>query len=357
MYEVILQKLKIFYQDLKKDFSFVYKNHKEIIKPLLIVILFGFAILFLKLYAYYISGSMALKSDALESLVNILSGMFAMYSIFYSKRPADKNHPYGHGKMEFFSAIFEGALIVLASILIVYESIEKFFLGFTLKELTFGLLVNFFAGLINGALGFFLVQKGKKKNSHVLIADGYHLLSDFYTTLGIFIGLLLVKFTSIVWIDPFISALFGMYLLYVGLRIIITQMNPLLDMENPEILQKIIDSINSLDDEKIISIHGARIMQSGDFYHVDIHFVLPEFLTIEEMNLFIHSYEIKVLKKAGLRGEFHSHVDPCKRAYCNSCKLSNCPIRVMNFQEKKTFTYEQAISIPKEDQERYLIMY
>lgn len=346
-----------FFTNLKKELIFVYKNNKEIITPLFIVILFGFIILLLKLYAYYISSSMALKSDALESLVNILSGMFAMYSIFYSRRPADKNHPYGHGKMEFFSAIFEGALIVLASILIVYESIEKMIIGFTLKELTIALMVNFFAGSLNGTLGFLLIRIGKKKNSYALKADGHHLLSDFYTTLGILFGLILVKLTGILWIDPLVSALFGMYLLYIGMSIIIKDMNPLLDKENPKILQKIVDSINSLNEERIISVHGARIIQSGNFYYVDIHFVLPEFFTIEEMNLFIHYYEIQVLKKAGLRGEFHSHVDPCKRIYCNSCQLKNCPIRVMSFQEKKPLTYDQAISMPKEDKERYLIMY
>ncbi|MFN3603613.1 MAG: cation diffusion facilitator family transporter [Leptonema sp. (in: bacteria)] len=343
--------------DLKKDIVVVYKKNKDLIHPMLFVILLGFLILFLKLFAYYISGSMALKSDALESLVNILAGLFALYSIFYSKRPADKNHPYGHGKMEFFSAIFEGALIVLASILIVYESIEKLILGFELKKISLGLVINFVAGSINGLLGIFLIRIGKKKSSSALKADGYHLLTDFYTTLGIFIGLIFVALTDNIWFDPLLSFLFGLYLLFTGIRIIIKEMNPLLDTENPEILKKIINSINEINDERIISAHGIRIMQSGNYFHIDVHFIVPEFFTVEEINFFIHSYETKVIQHAGLNGEFHSHFDPCKRAYCSSCSLKNCSIRLIDFQHKKVLTYEEAIDLPKEDKERYSLMY
>lgn len=353
----IIINFKEFYDDLEKDIKYVYKENKKIIIPLILTIILGFLILFLKLLAYYITYSMALKSDALESLVNILSGLFALYSIFFSKRPPDKNHPYGHGKMEFFSAFFEGGLIVLASILIIYESLEKLIVGFQLREISYGLFINFFAGSVNGFLGFILIRIGKKNFSSALEADGYHLLSDFYTTVGIFIGLILVKITEITWIDPLIAILFGSYLLLTGVKIILKEMNHLLDTENPEIIKSIVNSINEINDERIITAHGVRILQSGEYFHIDIHFIVPEFFTVEEANFFIHSYEVKVIKQAGIKGEFHSHLDPCKRSYCSICRLSNCPIRIEDFQNKSILTYEQAINLPKEDKERYSLLY
>ncbi len=189
----------------------IYKVNKDKLKPMIVVLGGGLLVLILKLIAYYISNSMALKSDALESLVNILSGIFAVFALFYASRPADVNHPYGHGKIEFFSAFFEGGLIVLAGILIVYESIEKLILGVNIEKLTLGLAINFLAGIINGIMGYWLVSIGKKKNSSAIYADGKHLLSDFYTTLGIFFGLLLTNITNYYFLDPVLSFILGFF--------------------------------------------------------------------------------------------------------------------------------------------------
>jgi len=155
---MISQEIKEMWNELKH----VYLLNTTQIRIMFFVLLGGFLILLLKLWAYYITDSMALKSDALESLINILTGSFALFSLFFGNRPADKNHPYGHGKIEYFSAFFEGGLILLASILIVYEGFEKLYLGIHLKEITEGLLINFIAGSINGIMGYVLILKGKK---------------------------------------------------------------------------------------------------------------------------------------------------------------------------------------------------
>lgn len=342
-------------QELLQELLEVYRNNKIQILTMFYVIIGGFLILILKLWAYYITDSMALKSDALESLINIMAGSFALFSLFFGNRPADKNHPYGHGKIEFFSAFFEGGLILLASILISYEAIEKFILGIHLKEITFGLIINFLAGLLNGIMGFLLIYLGKKYNSQALKADGFHLMSDFYTTVSIFLGLMVVHFTHIDWIDPLLAFLMGLYLMYTGLNLIFKSTKNLLDSENPEILTKLIEAINRIQEPRIITAHAARIIQSGNYYHIDIHLVLPEYFTIDESNTLIHDFEIKVLKEAKLRGEFHSHVDPCKRYYCKICKINNCPVRIAPFEFEQPLTYNQAISWPKEDRDRMVL--
>lgn len=339
------------------EFKFVYKKNKEAVSLMFFVLVIGFIILLLKLWAYYITESMALKSDALESLINILAGSFALFSLLFSHRPADKNHPYGHGKIESFSAFFEGGLIVLASILIIYESIEKFFLGTEIKEIGLGLFINFIAGSLNGIMGFFLIKKGKYFNSQSLEADGHHLISDFYTTIGIFLGLIVVKFTEILWLDPLIALILGLWLLKTGLKILFNSINQLLDTENKEIIQKIISAINDINEKRIITVHATRVIQSGNFFHIDIHLVLPEYFTIIEANTLIHDFEVKVLKHAKINGEFHSHIDPCYRIYCKICKIQDCPIRVDNFMYNQVLTYQIATSWPKDDKDRIVLIH
>lgn len=343
--------------ELLNDFKEIYKKNRSIINLMILVLIGGFFILILKLWAYYVTESMVLKSDALESLINLLAGSFALFSIFFSNRPADRNHPYGHGKIESFSAFFEGGLIILASVLIMYESIEKFFVGIEIKKINMGILINFIAGSINGIMGFLLVKKGKQSNSQSLIADGQHLLSDFYTTLGIFLSLILVHITNKLWLDPLIAFVFGIWLLITGFKILLRSTDQLLDTENKQIVEKIIDSINHINEERVITVHAMRVIQSGNFFHIDIHLVLPEYFTIDEANTLIHQFEIKVLKHAKINGEFHSHIDPCKRMFCKICKIQNCSIRAENFIENQILTYQIATSWPKDDKDRIVIFH
>ncbi|MCS7205121.1 MAG: cation diffusion facilitator family transporter [Leptospiraceae bacterium] len=325
----------------------VYKENQILIRFMIFVVIANFGILFLKLWAYYLTGSMALKSDALESFVNIMAGTFALFAIVYGNRPADKDHPYGHGKIEFFSSLFEGGLILLASVLIIYESIEKFFIGIELKEITKGLLINSLAGILNGILGLFLIRNGKKYTSEAIIADGYHLLSDFYTTIGVLIGLILVMISGIVYFDPIVSLIFGLWLFYTGIKIVLSSISKLMDSENSEVLNTIIKAINEINDERIITVHGSRILQSGSYYHIDIHLVVPEFYSVHEANRLVHEFEEKVIHHAKIKGEFHSHIDPCNREYCKICKIHNCPIRKEDYQNAYSITYQEAISFRK----------
>lgn len=323
--------------------------------PLIIAIAIGLVILFFKLIAFYISNSMALKSDALESLVNLLAGSFATFAVLYAHKPADRDHPYGHGKIEFVSSFFEGGLISLAAVLICYEAIENLIVGVQLKQLDYGLAINFAAGAANGVLGFWLVYIGRKKNSAAIEADGTHLLSDFVTTVGIAIGLLTVHFTGYSWLDPALALVFGIWLGYTGIRLLVRSILSLLDTENPEIIQTLLDSMNKIKHPFILGVHALRAIHTGHYIHIDIHLIMPEIFNVKKANSVVHEFERQVLQTAGISGEFHSHIDPCEQNYCRHCPVENCWLRLEPCVEvRPDFVADTAVSWPHGTMRRVL---
>jgi len=180
----------------------------------------GLVILALKIAAYTSTGSTALKSDALESIVNVLAAAFALAAILWANRPADRDHPYGHGKIEFFSAAFEGGLIALAALFIVSDALWTFYKGATVRDLGLGIILNSVAGIGNGLLGRYLTKVGRKTRSKALEADGLHVLSDFWTSAGLLVGLLVVKATGMVWLDPALALIMGLLLARTGFLVL-----------------------------------------------------------------------------------------------------------------------------------------
>lgn len=284
-------------------------------------------ILVLKFLAYYVTSSAALKSDAMESVVNLVSGAFTLGAVIFAERPADTSHPYGHGKIEYFSAAFEGGLISLAAILILYEAVKSFALGSPVRHLDYGLLFNIGAGTLNGLLGFFLIRAGKKYQSTAITADGHHILSDFYTTVGLGIGLFIVKLTGWHWMDSVLAAAMGGFLIFTGFKLVKTSSKALLDEEDQELIQKLQTSIAQNKTPDIINTHDIRTLRSGRYTHVDIHFTIPEFYSLEKSHDLVENFGKKVLQDLNIEGEFHSHMDPCRREYCKVCTLENCPVR------------------------------
>jgi len=287
----------------------------------------GLLILGLKYWAFLVSGSTALKSDAIESIVNVVAAFFALGAVIFADKPADRDHPYGHGKIEHFSAAFEGGLIALAAVIIAWEAIDSLWHGPGLKDLGRGLLINFCAGALNGLLGLFLLYVGRRQRSKAIEADGHHVLSDFWTTLGIAAGLLLVKFTGITWLDPVMALGVAGLLAVTGFKLVHSSSQALLDMEDPSLLAKLIDIMNRVRPADIIAIHELRTMRSGRYTHVDIHMVVPEYYHILQAHDLAESFGKQVITEAGLEGELHTHVDPCQRAWCTQCGVDPCWIR------------------------------
>lgn len=285
---------------------------------------------------------MALKSDAIESIVNIVGAIFALGAITFADKPADRDHPYGHGKIEHFSAAFEGGLISLAAAIIIFESIRTLIEGHQIQELSTGLIINLGAGLCNGILGLFLIRNGKKLKSKAMEADGHHIISDFYTTLGIGVGLLVVKFTGIVWLDPIISLITGGLLGFTGFRLVQESSAALLDTEDPVLVEKIVGIINKLKTPDIITVHELRTMRTGRHAHVDIHIVVPDFFQTTHSHDLVEDFGKKILAEGNIDGECHLHIDPCHMNFCKNCSYEPCPIRKAEFIEPLKLTSEIA---------------
>ena len=308
----------------------------------------GILILGLKAAAYWLTGSMALESDALESIVNVAAAAFGLWAVIFAAQPADKDHPYGHGKVEFLAAAFEGGLITLAALIIVYESSLALANGVELKRLGTGMLLSLGAGLMNGLLGWFLLKEGRRLSSKTLEADGHHVLSDFYTTVGIFAGLVLVKVTGLSWLDPFAALLVAALLGRTGYRLVREAAAALLDEENPATIGSIVAGINGIledgvDETGVITVHGLRAIRSGRYTHVDIHLVVPEYLPVSESHVDTERFEKKLIAAVSLEGELHVHTDPCRRKYCSLCSDSGCPIRLEPLRTPLTLTAEDAV--------------
>ena len=303
----------------------------------------GSLLLGAKYLAFQLTGSTAILSDALESIVNVVAALFALGGLVFAGRPADRSHPYGHGKIEFFSAAFEGGLIAFAAVMIIYQAGTSLFRGLEVRQLDTGLLIIAGAGLANLALGGFLVRTGQRSHSLTLVADGKHVLSDFWTSLGVVIGLLLVRLTGVVWLDPMVAAIVGINLAFTGLRLVRHAAGGLLDEEDVQLVHKLLEALNASLVPGIIRVHNLRAIRSGRFSHIDAHLVVPEFWSVESAHDAADAFERQVIAACGIDGEIVFHTDPCRRLYCARCDIADCPIRVEPFRARTALTVEEIV--------------
>lgn len=319
-----------------------HAEQKSRIRVALLSICAGLVVLGLKYVAYVVSGSVALRSDAIESIVNVVAALFALGAVMFSGKPADREHPYGHGKIEHFSAAFEGGLIALAAAFILIEATHALVFGVQLKNLGRGLALNLFAGFLNGLLGWYLLHKGRVTRSKALEADGHHILSDFWTTVGIALGLFAVKFTGVHWMDPIMAMVVGLLLARTGFRLVAESSRALLDSEDPELVNRILTAMNRVRPWDVIAVHEMRTFRSGRYTHVDAHLVVPEFYSIRQAHDLCEGFSVRSLREAGVEGEVHTHVDPCGRLYCDRCPAESCGIRRAPRTAANTLTLEEA---------------
>jgi cation diffusion facilitator family transporter len=303
----------------------------------------GAGILAAKYVAYRLTLSTAILSDAMESIVNVIAAVFALSGLRFAAVPADRNHPYGHGKIEFFSAAFEGGLIAFAALLIIYEALVGFWYGVEVRALDVGLAITVGAGVANLALGTFLVGVGRRNNSLTLVADGQHVLSDFWTSLGVIVGLVLVRLTGIVWFDPAVAAIVGVNLAWTGTRLVRYAAGGLLDEEDATLLRTLLDALNASVVPGIIRVHRVRAIRAGRFSHIDAHLVVPEFWTVERAHEAADDFEQRVIEAGSIEGEIVFHTDPCRRIYCARCEIPECPIRREPFRERVPFTVDEIV--------------
>jgi cation diffusion facilitator family transporter len=296
-----------------------------------------------KFAAYRLTGSTAILSDALESVVNVIAAVFALGVLFVSHWPADRSHPYGHGKIEFFSAAFEGGLITAAAILILYQAVRALVAGVEIHALNLGMLITLAAGLVNAALGWFLIRTGERHHSLTLIADGKHVLTDFWTSAGVVAGLGLVSLTGHAWLDPVTAALLGLYIGWTGIRLVRRAAGGLLDEVEPSLVRRLVAAINASTVPGVIRVHFLRAIRFGRFTHVDAHLVVPEFWTVEYAHDFGDAFEKRVVEGLPSDAEIVFHIDPCQRQFCSICDVEDCPIRAAPLVSRPPLTVEEAV--------------
>lgn len=307
------------------------------------ILLFSILLMIIKFAAYYITHSVAILSDALESIINIAAGAFALFSIYYASLPKDADHPYGHGKMENISAGFEGALIFIAGISIITKGIHSFFYPPVLEQLDLGLLLSGIAGLCNYVMGSYLLRKGKLHNSLTMTADGKHLISDTVSSVGLILGLGLLYFTGQLWIDNVLAMIFGVAILYTGFKLVREAVTNLLDKADMEQLKKIILVLNRNRRPEWIDVHNLRILKYGSRLHVDAHLTLPWYQALERSHEEVSAMENILKENFGGDIEFFIHADPCPPTSCSLCMISECPHRKQAFSKQIEWTLENLL--------------
>lgn len=300
-------------------------------------------LLWAKFEAYRRTGSTAVLSDALESIVNVVAALFAIGGVAYAAMPADRNHPFGHGKVEFFAAAFEGGMIAFAALMIVWESIDALIAGPQLRNLDTGILITAGAGVVNALLGLVLVRIGRKHHSLTLVADGKHVLSDFWTSVGVVGGLLLVELTGVVWIDPVAAIVVALMLLRTGGSLLREAAGGLLDEEDSALVARIVAVLQPRLGQGVIRVHHLRAIRAGRFHSVSAHLVVPEFWSVERSHELSDALAAAVLRDLGIEGELTFHTDPCHRAYCSMCDVELCSVRRQPFTGRPPLTVEEAV--------------
>jgi len=234
----------------------------------------------LKYLAYYLTGSVALYSDALESIVNVIAAIAALCAIWFSMKPADENHPFGHHKAEYFSAVLEGALIILAALLIIHQAWGALKYPRMLEEPMLGLAINLIAAIINALWAFLLIRSGKKHRSPALEADGRHLMTDVTTSAGVLIGLVAAIWTGWAILDPLIAIIVAMHILWQGWKVINSSVQGLMDVgvEVEETMR--IRSIISAHAEGAIEAHYLRTRIAGRVTFIEFHLVVPSAMSV-----------------------------------------------------------------------------
>lgn len=301
-------------------------------------------LLAVKLTAWYITGSVAILTDALESIVNVVAGLIGVYSLYVSAKPMDSDHPYGHGKAEFISAAIEGVLITTAGLLIIYEAINNLIGSHEIKKLDYGIILVAITAVINYITGAICVKTGKKNNSLALISSGKHLQSDTWSTAGIVIGLVLLLITRLAWIDSVVAILFSFLLIFTGYKIIRSSVAGIMDETDTELLKEMVAKLNANRRENWIDLHNLRIIKYGSRLHLDCHLTVPWYLNVHEAHREIDALSNLVKNEYGEFVELFVHSDGCLDFSCRICTKTDCNVRKHAFEKKVEWTMENISS-------------
>ncbi len=295
---------------------------------------------FIKVVAFYMTNSVGILSDALESTVNIITGFLTLKSLQFALKPRDEDHPYGHGKVELITASIEGILIGVAGIMIIIEAISRLGDSVTVMKIDMGIVLLFFTAIVNYLMGKYSITEGIKQNSIALVSGGKHLISDTYSSIALVAGLVIYYLTGLVWIDSVLAIVFGIFILYTGYGVLKSTLNGLMDEADVEALRELILNIESHKTKAWIYIHKLTYLKFGHVSHVDLHLTLPWYYDMNQAK-----EEIKILKKIITDHLPEEDVDisiqsePCTANMCVHCRME-CIHRQHPFLSNQKWTNE-----------------
>jgi cation diffusion facilitator family transporter len=307
------------------------------------VALISVILLVIKFFAYYLTHSVSILTDALESIVNVSAGFIGLFSLYIAAKPRDTDHPYGHGKAEFLSAAIEGTLIGSAGAIILYKAVQHLVYPVALKEIDNGIYLVAATAVVNFIVSFFCLRTGKKNNSAALVASGHHLRTDTWSTVGIICGLLLLYFTEYPWIDGAVAMLFGVYIVYTGYKIVRKSIAGIMDEADMELLNRMVGILNKNRRDNWIDLHNLRVIKYGSVLHLDCHLTVPWYMNITEAHKEVEALEKLVRNEFGESMELFVHLDACLSFSCRICNVPGCDKRQYDFEKKIDWTLEQIL--------------
>ncbi len=311
------------------------------------VAILSVVLLGVKFFAYYVTNSVAILTDALESIVNVSAGFIGLYSLYISAKPADKDHPYGHGKAEFISAAIEGTLILTAGSLTIYKAIKTLLYPEPLSSIDTGIWLVAITAVANYLIGLTCVRIGNRNQSMALVASGRHLQTDTLSTVGIIAGLILLFFTKWMWVDSAVALLFGGIIIFTGYKIVLNSIAGIMDKADLTLLERMVSLLNKNRHINWVDLHNLRVIKYGAILHLDCHLTLPWYLNVHEAHEEIDQLATLVRSEFGESLELFVHSDGCLPFSCQICEKADCAARVHPFAKKVEWTLDNILSDQK----------
>ncbi len=311
-----------------------------------VIAVVGVTLMVIKFAAWMLTSSVSILTDATESIVNVVAAFIGLYALYLSSKPRDRDHPYGHGKVELLSSLAEGMMILVAGLVIIFEAIDSMMDPEEIRQLDIGLILLVIAAAVNFIVGYAAIRKGKRNRSVALVASGKHLCSDTLSSVGIIIGVGLMMVLEhfgheVYWLDSIIAAVFGAIIFIAGIRVVKTSMDGVMDRSDTGLVSEVIGLINSRRHDHWVDIHNLRIIKYGPLIHIELHMIFPRDMTVEQQYT-----EVTELNEA-IRAEYGDNLDvtimgePCDGSLCRSC-ASECGYRTEAFVGRIEWTVETA---------------
>lgn len=308
------------------------------------VVFFSIVLFGVKIAAWWLTGSVAILTDALESTVNVTMGFIGWYSLYLSAKPRDREHPYGHGRVELISASIEGILIAGAGIAIVYEALYSLWTSHELRRLDDGLWLVSAAAVANYLLGVWCIRTAQRAKSLALEASGRHLQADTWTTVGIVAGLLLVQISGWQWIDSVTALIFALLIIVEGYKILRNTIAGIMDEADEELIQNVATWLNQHRHSAWVDIHNLRVIKYGSVLHLDGHLTLPWYYNMRDSHREVQALEELVKSHFDQPVEMFIHSDACQPPdACRHCLMADCPHRQQTFEGQITWTLDTLI--------------